>query len=143
METMNDQSESSPENICRGILDALQEELSWKWDSRFETVLAEFNVDRKDLVHETLKGYFSIIWDMLNIDRAPEAVRIINNHLGGLRPGQLLFTSDSNRDAFLFCAWWPWGNGTTISIRLAAFLKGGGETVKAEQITQFRGWFGV
>ena len=140
---MNDQNVSNLKNVCREVFDAFQEELSWKWDSRLETVLAEFGVDNKDMVHEILERHLSITWDISNIDTAPETVQMISSYLGGLWPGQLLFTSDPNRDAFLFCAWWPWGNGTTISIRIAPSFKDGVNTAKAEQIKLFKSWFGV
>ena len=32
--------------------------------------------------------------------------------------GQLLLLSDSATDVLIYCAWWPWGNGLTISIRV-------------------------
>ncbi len=38
-------------------------------------------------------------------------------------PGQLMFTSEPDRDILLCFAWWPWGNGSTISIRVAAYQK--------------------
>jgi hypothetical protein len=70
-------------------------------------------------------------------------VRIINSHLGGLMPGQLLFTSDPNQDALIFCAWWPWGDGKTISIRVGLYYMKLSDSEKAEQINHLKGWFGV
>jgi hypothetical protein len=70
-------------------------------------------------------------------------VRTINSRQGGLRPGQLLFTSDPNREAFIFCAWWPWGGGETISIRIAPSFKKISDSEKAEKIQLFKEWFGI
>ena len=33
------------EKMCRELSDAFQQMLAWKWDSRFETMLAEFGVE--------------------------------------------------------------------------------------------------
>jgi hypothetical protein len=140
---MHDLNKSDLENICREFLSAFQGVLSWKWDSRFETVLAEFSVGNKDRVRAILERYLSIAWDSSTIGNAPDIVLMIDSHLGGLMSGQLLFTSDPNQDAFIFCAWWPWGDGKTISIRVAPFDKRLSDSEMAELIKLFKGWFGL
>jgi hypothetical protein len=140
---MRDQNKSDLESGCRELLRAFRGGLSWKWDSRFETVLAGFCVDNKDRVRAILERYLSFTWDSSNIGNAPDIVRMINSHLGGLMSGQLLFSSDPNQAALVFCAWWPWGDGTTISIRLGLSHKKLSESEKAEQIKVFKGWFGI
>ena len=140
---MHDINQLGLENDCRELLRGFQGVLSWKWDSRFEAVLAEFGVDKKDSIRAILEGYLKITWDSSNMDNAPDIVRKINSHLGGLREKQLLFTSDSNRDAFIFCAWWPWGDGKTISIRIAPAYKELSDSEKAEKIQLFKGWCGI
>jgi hypothetical protein len=140
---MHASNKSGLENECKELLSAFHEVLSWKWDSRFEAVLAEFGVENKDSIRAILARYLRITWDSSNIDNAPDIVRTINSHLGRLRSGQLLFTSDPNRDAFIFCAWWPWGDGKTVSIRIAPSYKGLLDSEKAEKIRLFKGWFGV
>jgi hypothetical protein len=140
---MHDQNKSDLENVCREFLSAFQGVLSWKWDSRLETVLAQFCADNKDRFRAILERYLRITWDSSNIGNAPDIVRIINSHLGGLMPGQLLFTSDPNQDALIFCAWWPWGDGKTISIRVGLYYMKLSDSEKAEQINHLKGWFGV
>ena len=138
---MHDLNNSNLENVCREFISAFQATLSWKWDSRFETVLAEFFVDNKDRVREILERYLSIAWDSSNIGKAPDVVRMIAGHLGGLRSEQLLFTSDPNQDALIFGAWWPWGDGNTISLRVAPFDKRLSDSEMSELIKLFKGWF--
>ena len=130
--------ELDPEGICRAILSALQMSLVWKWDGRFGTFLAEFGVDRKDSVRAVLESHLSNAWDRKSIGEAPQHVQVINGDLGGLMPGQLLFTSDPKQDAFVFCAWWPWGDGNTISIRVAPSYKKWVDTERNEQIKSLR-----
>jgi len=140
---MQDLNKPDLENVCRNLLRAFQETLSWKWDSWIETVLAEFGVGDKDSIRAILERYLGSTWDSSNIGKAPDIVRVINSKLGGLRPGQLLFTSDPNQDEIIFCAWWPWGNGETISIRIAPSYKKRSDSEKAAQIKLFKGWFGI
>jgi hypothetical protein len=140
---MHDLGKTGVENVCKDLWSAVQGVLTWKWDSRLETVLAEFGVDKKDHIRAVLERHLRVIWDSSNIDNAPDIVQAINGHLGGLRPGQLFFTSDPNRDAFIFCAWWPWGDGKTISIRIAPFYKDLSDSEKAEKTRLLKGWFGI
>lgn len=140
---MKDIANSGLEKVCREIAGAFPGILSWQWDNRFETALAEFGVVDKDCVHATLERNLGNIWDSSTIAKAPEIVHVIINHLGGLRFGQLLFASDPNLAALIFCAWWPWGNGRTISIRFGSADRQLSDPQKTAHTKQFRGWFGV
>ena len=128
---------------CKKLSSAFQGVLSWKWDSRFETVLAEFNVKKKEEIRAVLDRYLRTAWDGSSMGNAPDPVRAIDNRLGGLRSGQLLLTSDPSGEAFIFCAWWPWGDGKTISIRIAPSYRNLGNAEKAEKTRLLKGWFGI
>jgi len=111
---------SDLEKICRELLSASWGVLSWKWDHRFEAFLAEFSTDKREEFRAMLKRDFSNVWDCSNIGEAPAIVKMCNDNLGGLRSDQLLFTTDPSQDIFIFGAWWPWGDGRTISFRIAS-----------------------
>lgn len=101
----------------------LDDLLNWTWDSRFETALAEFSIEQKAEVLAALEELLTCRWDSGGLADAPEVVRDLVKRLGGLMSGQLLLLSDPESLTFLFCAWWPWGNGQTISIRIGPFGK--------------------
>jgi hypothetical protein len=111
---------SDLEKISKELLSASWEFLSWRWDPRFEALLTEFTVDKKDEFREILERDFSNVWDRSNIREAPDIVQVCNNNFGGLRSGQLLFTTDPRQDVFICGAWWPWDDGRTISLRIAS-----------------------
>lgn len=140
---MNDPAEPGLENQCKKLSSAFQGVLSWKWDSRLETVLAEFGAGKKDEIRTILEESLPVAWDSSNIDKAPDIVQTIKVHLGGLWPGQQLFGSDPEGEALIFCAWWPWGDGKTISIRIAPFHPNLSDPEKAEKIQLLKGWFGI
>jgi hypothetical protein len=140
---MNDLGKTGPENDCKELCKAFQGVLSWKWDSRFETVLAEFSVKKKDDIRAVLDRYLRTTWEGSGMGNAPDPVRAIDNRLGGLRPGQLLLTSDPSGEAFIYCAWWPWGDGKTISIRIAPSYQNLADAEKAEKTRLLKGWFGI
>jgi len=131
------------EDVCRELLNGFQGRLSWKWEDRFQVILATFGVDNRDDIRTVLGRSLEITWDSSNIESASEAVSVINRNFGGIRSGLQLFTSDPSQEAFIFCAWWPWGNGETISIRLGPYYKGTFDSDRTDQIQLFRSWFGV
>lgn len=140
---MTDLSEPAIEKVSRELAGAFQGILSWKWDRRFETVLAEFSVDKKENIRAILERYLSATWDSSNVGNAPDIVRTVESHFGGLWPGQLLFTSDPKRDALIFGIWWPWGDGKEISIRIGPSYSTLTDSKRDEKIQLFKGWFGV
>jgi hypothetical protein len=140
---MHDLNKSALESVCREFVIACQGVLSWTWDSRFDTALAEFFIDDKDRVRAIVERYLSIAWDSSNIGKATDIVQMIVNDLGGLRPGQQLFVSGPNHDVFIYGVWWPWGDGKTISFRVAPYDKRLSDAEIAELITLFKGWFGL
>ena len=140
---MHELNTSDMEDICRQLTDALQGVLSWQWDNRFEAVLAQIKTDKKESVREVLERSLIHAWDKANIDKASDTVQAVIRQLGGLMAGQLLFTSDPAKDAFLFCAWWPWGDGETISVRIAPACSSQSHSGKGSLVAEFKGWFGL
>ena len=69
--------------------------------------------------------------------------KAVQDDLGGLMAGQILFTSDPNRGVVLFCAWWPWGNGEKISIRVGLWSKNLSDAEYAENLQQLKVCFGL
>jgi len=141
--TVNDQNKPDIETVCKELSRAFQGVLTWKWDRRFETVLAEFSVNQKDAICAILERHLSITWDSASIGNAPDIVRTIDDYFGGLRPGQLIFVSNPTRKAVIFCTWWPWGDGKEISIRIGPAYLETSDLERPEKIRQFKIWFGV
>jgi len=140
---MQQMNGSDLENSCIELVSAFNGDLSWEWDSRFGAALTTISVDIKDDIQAILERHLVTTWDHSNIDNASDNVKIINQNLGGLRSGQMLLTSNPDKDAFIICSWWPWNNGETISIRVSPSYQKLLDADKHEQIQRFKGWFGV
>ena len=111
------------ETICEQLFYDFRGILTWKWDDWVGTFLAEFNIDKESDVRTILEKHLPVLWDSSSINKAPKVVQELDEHLGGLRPTQYLFCSDPSDEVFVFCAWWPWGNGSTVSLRVALYNK--------------------
>ncbi len=130
------------EKSCSELVRVFQNQLTWKWDNRFNTVLAEFDIKDQESVQKIIKTQISSTWNDGNCVNAPEHVWKIVDHFR-LNPGQQLFTTDTDKDNTLFCAWWPWSNGTIISIRIGISIDSLDDDDNKELIKLLRSWFSV
>jgi len=137
---MNDLNQPDIETICKQLFDEIRDILSWKWDDWIGTIMTEFSVDKEEDIRTIVEKFFPVSWDSSTINKAPQIVQTLDKHLGGLRPSQLLFSSHPSHDAFVFCAWWPWGDGTTISLRIAPFDKNLSKPEEDKLIEQLKVW---
>jgi hypothetical protein len=140
---VNDCDNAVIEGTCRELAQGFQGLLSWKWDRRFETVLGEFSVEKQEVVRQTLERHLRLTWDSSNVGHAPQVIRAIDDRFGGLRPGQIIFTSDPAGDALIFCTWWPWSDGKEISIRIGVAFKTREDSESVERLESFKNWFAV
>lgn len=106
--------------LCKELLDDFERILSWKWDGGFNALVTEFSTDKQDEVRSVLERHLSFKWDRRSIGRAPDEIKLKAGDLGDLRDNQLLFTSDPEGNVLIFAAWWPWGNGEVVSVRIAS-----------------------
>jgi hypothetical protein len=105
--------------------------------------MAEFSSDDTDKVNDVMRQYLSNTWDISSINEAPEIAHLVNDKLGSLKKGQLLLASDTDQDACLLCAWWPWGNGGKVSIRVIPTCRRVDDEDIAELRSVFKSWFGL
>ncbi len=96
----------------------LSDRVQWQWDKHNNALLAEFSVDHEQPVFLTLRQYFPFCWDKKSIKRASPILRHRAHAYAQLEKQQLLLTKDEDGKDEIMLAWWPWGHGATISIRL-------------------------
>lgn len=106
------------EQDCVKLFDDLQSGLTWRWDSRFKMAIAEISSDDTDAVGKILENHLGVPWNAANVNTASQTVHKILAPLGGMMQNQLLYVAGLPQEGHIFCAWWPWGNGLTISIRI-------------------------
>ena len=137
---MNDLNQADIEKICNQLFDDFRGVLSWKWDNWVGSILSEFNTEAEKDIRAPLERSLPLFWDCTTIQTAPQCVQMLDKRLGGLRPTQLLFASPPSNDAFVFCAWWPWGSGMAISLRIAPFNKNLSKVEESALMEQLKVW---
>lgn len=116
--------QSEIEQACEKLLAELHGMVTWKWDDHFQALLAEVPTAEQEKILAVLEQHHEHQWDVKSIGKAPAAIKAKAGFFGDLRSNQLLFTSSPEGQAFVLAAWWPWGDGKIISVRLSATAPG-------------------
>jgi hypothetical protein len=87
----------------------------WSWDGRFAMVASSFTSDLEPRARASAMLAFPRGWTTTSFAAAPASLQAIVERTGGLRAGQRLLAGG---DDALYGLWWPWANGTTITLRI-------------------------
>lgn len=140
---MTDDSFEPLADACQTLKGAGGGALQWEWDGRFGAALCSFESDVERSVLAVLDEVFDRIWSAKEVSSGPSEVGDLVANFGGLRSGQMMLTVDKGPDLpLMFCAWWPWGSGERISIRVGLVGRPGSPT-DDELEAALRGWFGI
>lgn len=129
------------EACCRQIMTDTRALLAWEWDDYIGAALAKFNVKHSAFVERVLDKCFASRWIDADIAKAPASVGELADSLGGLRKTQRLYVTSSEDKITAFGAWWPWGDGQTISIRIGLVLKEIDDAAADRLDKEFVAWF--
>lgn len=138
-----DSGKDNLHNLSLEFASALGNDVQWQWDDKFNAVLLHIDAKQKEKVVGILERYFSDYWNILVEEELPPAIETVMLSFSGMRPEQLLFSSDTNEQEFLYCAWWPWQDGNTTSLRIASYMNELPEDIKQQRIAQIKQWFGI
>jgi len=139
--TLGDMIRQDLESSCQQMLNELPSGLAWEWDDRFDVPMLVFPKDMEEEICCIVKRRFTNQWDINSIKTSPPAIRKLLDKCFGIRIGQTVLATDTNKEAFLFALYWPWGDGATISLRVSLTGKGimGADQEKIEEY--LRQWF--
>ena len=129
--------------ISAALVEAGEGLFKWESDDRFGAALTTFKGAQEADVRAVLGQHLPAHHDVTTIADAPELAAQIARAFGGLRAGQELFFSDDSEAPMLVGAWWPWGNGATISLRVKLVVLGLSSEDKAALMDTFKGWFKI
>ncbi|HYO92978.1 MAG TPA: hypothetical protein VER33_00635 [Polyangiaceae bacterium] len=90
----------------------------WSWDNRFNCLASSFNVEQDGEARAVVLRYLPHEYTGKTLTGAPPQVKEIAETTGGLRVDQRLYSSDLGGRLIAFGLWWPWGDETTISLRI-------------------------
>ncbi|MCP4376457.1 MAG: hypothetical protein GY794_09815 [bacterium] len=129
------------ETCCRGIIKETGELLLWEWDDYISAFLSTFSIGQSEQIETICDKYFMSRWDRSCMPKIPPAVMSIAETLGGLRSAQRLLVTRPDQFVMAFGAWWPWGDGQRISLRIGLYTHRVPEHAREEFLKEFSGWF--
>ena len=110
----------------------------WSWDNRLSCVASAFGVELADESRAALPVAFPHKWNHRTLSKAPPIVQQIADRTGGVRQDQLIVATNPVGGSIAYGLWWPWGDDTTISLRIGV---AGGSVMALEE--QLRETFGA
>jgi hypothetical protein len=124
MSTSDQTSGETPNETWQPILDTLGQLRSawptteWTWDPRFKCVASSMPMGSASTARAALTAADLSEWTPVTFATAPDEVRALEARCGDLRAGQVLLTANPVDGMILFAMWWPWGDGSQVSVRL-------------------------
>lgn len=91
----------------------------WSFDNRFMALASTFRSDVAPQARSAIAKILATEWSEATLRLAPQPVRDIASRTGGVRAGQFLFTHAIAPNVHAYGLWWPWEEGSTISLRIA------------------------
>jgi hypothetical protein len=90
----------------------------WSYDRRLRCVASSIPMSQAPAARAAMAEVLSTSWTSQTLAEAPDAVRKLADGCGGVRAAQLLFWGGAPGAPGAFGLWWPWGDGTTVSLRI-------------------------
>lgn len=129
------------EICCKGIVAETSGLLNWEWDDYIGAFLATFTPEQAQQVETVCDKYFMSRWDVASLAKIPPSIMEVAESLGGLRASQRLYVTRPGEFVISFGAWWPWGDGKTVSLRIGLVTDKVPEHAKDEFFKEFSEWF--
>lgn len=108
-------------DICLEVKKTFSDK-AWDFDSRFNSLLIVFDQQWVDPMKRSLDSEFSKRWDSASIKKASKSIKKLVKSIYGIEHGQFIYSDENeDHDLALYAAWWPWGSGDTISLRISIY----------------------
>ena len=91
---------------------------NWSWDNRFMCPTTVVEGDAREATFALMRKELTNTYDHTRVAHLPAPVAQLVQATGGLRPGQCVLTDEERSGVHRYALWWPWTNGTTVSIRI-------------------------
>jgi len=90
----------------------------WSYDRRLRCVASSIPMNLEPAARAAMTEVLPTSFSAQTLASAPEGVRKLAEGCGGVRSSQLLFWGGEPGEPGAFGLWWPWGDGTTVSLRI-------------------------
>jgi len=106
----------------------------WEYDNRFTAAAVVFKAENAKEISEKLATVYEQRFDHKTIKKGPKNIKNAAKIFYGINDGQLLLISEVD-DVMIYGAWWPWGNGENITLRIGIFADN--DSLSNEKIEEY------
>ena len=111
----------------------------WTYDRRLRCVASSIPLAQEPAARAAIAEALPVSFSVDTLAGAGEGQRALVDKCGGLRAAQLLFWGGGDDAPGAFGLWWPWGDGTTVSLRIGLH----DVDVPKERYPRLRDLFGI
>ena len=90
----------------------------WTYDRRLRCVASSIPLASAEAARAAFTEALPTVWTADKLGGAPASVQALAETCGGLRASQQLLWGGDADGAGAFGLWWPWGDGTTVTLRI-------------------------
>lgn len=90
----------------------------WTYDRRLKCVASSIPLSDEGAARAAIAGVLPATWSSATLATAPAGVQALAGTCGGLRAAQQLLWGGEADGPGAFGLWWPWGDGTTVTLRI-------------------------
>lgn len=106
----------------------------WSYDNRFQCVASSFSADHAATARALVTALFPYVWTSRTLATAPAMFAQIAERTGGVRSAQQLLGAEPVGRLIPYGLWWPWEEGTTISLRIGLDNASMAETIEFSEV---------
>ena len=111
----------------------------WSYDRRLKCVASSIPLSGEADARAAFANALPGAWSTATLPSAPAGVQALSETCGGLRAAQLLLWGGDADGPGAFGLWWPWGDGTTVTLRIGLH----GVDLPKQRYPRLRDVFGI
>jgi hypothetical protein len=90
----------------------------WSYDRRLKCVASSIPLSDEAAARASFADVLPGVWSTTTLPGAPDGIRAFSETCGGVRAAQQLLWGGESDGPGAFGLWWPWGDGTTVTLRI-------------------------
>jgi len=111
----------------------------WTYDRRLKCVASSIPLSGEAAARAAFADVLPGVWSSATLPGAPAAIRTFSETCGGVRASQELLWGGEADGPGAFGLWWPWGDGTTVTLRIGLH----GVDLPKQRYPRLRDLFGI
>jgi len=112
-------TEQEIRHSAKDLMESFGDLLIWRWEEDKNVLLAEFASGKAETIETILKENYANEWCRKTIKKAPKSlIQELNSFAKLVKEQRVFSNSPKDSEKSVVALLWPWGHGSTLSLRL-------------------------